>query len=112
MKKTAAAFIAFLLLLLLPRAQAQLVPEHIYTGDLLQRIKLEESGGKYLLRGMYNSYLRLFNASHTAWKTYKSGLWKCALAAYIRNPHRPRYSPGSLLYRLQQYPAAYRRLGT
>jgi len=69
MKKFAGAVAAFLLLSLLPYLHAQLAPEHTYTGDLLRRVKLENSGEKYYVLDRTAGELRFYNADHSPWKT-------------------------------------------
>lgn len=69
MKKFAKAVTAFLLSALLPYLNAQITLEHTYTGDLLRRIELENSGEKYYVLDIAAAELRFYNADHSPWKT-------------------------------------------
>ncbi|MGQ3012087.1 MAG: T9SS type A sorting domain-containing protein [Flavobacteriales bacterium] len=69
MKKFAKAVTAFLLSAFLPCLNAQITLEHTYTGDLLRRIELENSGEKYYVFDRAAAELRFYNADHSPWKT-------------------------------------------
>ncbi|MBL0910900.1 MAG: T9SS type A sorting domain-containing protein [Bacteroidia bacterium] len=69
MKKFAKAVTAFLLGALLPYLNAQVTLEHTYTGKLMQRVQLENSGEKYYVLDTLAPELHFYHANHTPWKT-------------------------------------------